>query len=41
MGIFVPEGEKGTGGRRKLRNEEVQSLYHSVYIVRIMKWVEM
>jgi len=38
-GIFVPERKKVTG-RRKLHNEEVQSLYYSFITVRLTKLVD-
>jgi hypothetical protein len=35
-GIFGPKGGEGTGGWRKLRNEELHKLYVSLYIIRVM-----
>jgi hypothetical protein len=35
--IFGPKRDKVTGGRRKLHNEEIHSLYSAPNIIRIMK----
>jgi hypothetical protein len=40
-GIFVPERKKVITGRRKLHNEEVQSLYYSFITIRVTKLVDM
>jgi hypothetical protein len=36
--IFVPKRDEVTRGRRKLYNEELNDLYSSPTIVRVMKW---
>jgi hypothetical protein len=36
-GIFGPERDEVTGGRRKLHNEELHGLYSSPSIVRVIK----
>jgi hypothetical protein len=35
--IFVPKGDGVTAGWRKLHNEELNNLYSSTSIIRIMK----
>jgi hypothetical protein len=35
--IFGPKGDEGTGGWRKLHNEELNNLYSSPSIIRIIK----
>jgi hypothetical protein len=39
--IFGPKRDEVTGEWRKLRNEELQDLYSSPSIIRIMKWRRM
>jgi hypothetical protein len=38
--IFGPKRDEGTGEWRKLRNEELNDLYSSPTIVRVMKSIE-
>jgi len=38
--IFIPKREEVTGDWRKLRNKELNNLYSSSYIARIIKLVE-
>jgi hypothetical protein len=35
--IFAPKRDEGTGGWRKLHNEELHNLYSSSNIIRMMK----
>jgi hypothetical protein len=39
--IFVPKRDEGTGGWRKLHNEELHDLYSPPSIIRIIKWRRM
>jgi hypothetical protein len=36
-GIFGPQREEVAGGYRRLHNEELQNLYASPYIIRVIK----
>jgi hypothetical protein len=38
--IFGPKRDKGTGGRRKLHNEELHSFYSSPNIIRMINQEE-
>jgi hypothetical protein len=35
--IFAPKRDEGTGGGRKLHNEELRGLYSPPYITRLIK----